>query len=467
MLIISFIFNYHIIYTLINHLGMTKVVTIIEILKEYLSDESNQSKFKTSANSFIRKSPLGFDKVALLNISLLKGNLSSELFNHLSSNDLPVVSDSALSQARYKIDASFFQSWNECLLEQVYLTDTESFTTTAGLFRWKNYYIEAIDGSKLVLPQLSALGEHFGKHKSGTKHMKVETIMALLLCRYDVLNHYITQSEVSSIDIGEISVAKTWLQCLKSDAITLFDRGFASFAMFHGLLKYNKPFVMRLKVGFNKTVKTFVASSSQDSIVTFTANGAETIKYINEQEDSIKKGDSVTLRFVKVILPSGEIEVLATSFLDAIQMTIDDLATLYQMRWGIETCFDRLKNHLLIMCFSGQKPQAILQDIYATIFTHNLQQIFVNEAQEVVNQQHKELNKYHYAVNNVTAISILKPKLIKIFLSQNPKQIVEHLIKVMSKNTDAIRPKRKSRHRIKSIARRRNLVTQRNFKRVA
>lgn len=447
---------------------MAKISTIIEILKEYLMNRENQSKFKVSEQAFSRTSPLSFDRVALLNISLLKGNLSSELFNHLSQNDLPIVTDSALSQARYKIQSSFFQSWNNCLLDCLYCPDYEQvISNDRPLRRWKNYYIEAIDGSKLTLPQIGVLATFFGVHKSGTKYMSVQTVMALLVCRYDVLNHYITQSSVVDIYTGEISVSKTWLQDLKTDAITLFDRGFASFAMFYGLLKYEKPFVMRLKIGFNKVVKEFMTSTSTDSIVTFSANKAETIPYSNGSEDKINKGQSVTLRLVKVVLPSGEIEVLATSFLDSEAMTIADLAELYQMRWGIETCFDRLKNHLQIMCFTGLKPEAILQDIYATIFTHNLQQIFVNEAQEIVNEQHNESNKHKYAVNNVTAISILKPKLINIFLSPNPEKIIQILISVMAKNKDAVRPNRKSRTRFKSVARRRNLVTQRNFKRAA
>jgi hypothetical protein len=210
-----------------------------------------------------------------------------------------------------------------------------------------------------------------------------------------------------------------------------------------------------------------MASNANDSIVTFSANKAETILYDNGSEDNIHKGDSVTLRVVKVVLPSGEIEVLATSFLDADFMPIADLAYLYQLRWGIETCFDKLKNQLLLTCFSGLKPQAILQDIYATIFTFNLHQLFVNEAQVIVNQEHKPSKKYQYAVNNVTAINILKPKLIKLFLTTQPKEIIEQIIKTMAKNTDARRPNRPSRPRIKSIARRRNLVTQINFKRAA
>jgi IS4 transposase len=91
-----------------------------------------------------------------------------------------------------------------------------------------------------------------------------------------------------------------------------------------------------------------------------------------------------------VILPSGEIEVLATNLMDKIVITVADLADLYRQRWGVETVIDSLKNQLLLLVFSGLKPEAILQDIYASMFVYNLRQLLINEAQLLVNQQVKK-----------------------------------------------------------------------------
>jgi hypothetical protein len=166
---------------------------------------------------------------------------------------------------------------------------------------------------------------------------------------------------------------------------------------------------------------------------------------------------------VKIKLPNGEIEILATSFLDAEVMSIIELGDLYAKRWGIETAFDRLKNQLLMMCFTGIKPDAIYQDVYATIFVYNLQQLFVNNAQLIVSE-HNSNCELDYAVNNSTAIGILKPRIFEIFRTKEPDEIIETLINVMSKNKNAIRLNRPYKPRIKRIAKRRNLVTQQNFK---
>jgi hypothetical protein len=118
-----------------------------------------------------------------------------------------------------------------------------------------------------------------------------------------------------------------------------------------------------------------------------------------------------------VVLPTGQIEVLATNLMDKQAMSAADLGDLYKMRWGIETIIDSLKNQLGLMMFSGLKPQAILQDIYATTFVYNLRQLFINEAQLLVNKQVKESikAKYKQKVNKNVALGVLKPQIISIF----------------------------------------------------
>lgn len=44
---------------------------------------------------------------------------------------------------------------------------------------------------------------------------------------------------------------------------------------------------------------------------------------------------------------------------------------------------------------TGREPEAILQEIYATIFVCNLRQLLINEAQLHVNQQIKESTRPH------------------------------------------------------------------------
>ena len=52
--------------------------------------------------------------------------------------------------------------------------------------------------------------------------------------------------------------------------------------------------------------------------------------------------------------------------------TKEDMAEEYNLRWTIETDFDRLKNILELENFTGQRRIIIEQDVYSKIFLLNL-----------------------------------------------------------------------------------------------
>jgi hypothetical protein len=436
---------------------MTKVAQILLKLQVFLCLKTTSEKYREKKEDFTRSSKLGFESTALLISSQMRGSLDVDLYKTLNINNLDIVTKSAYSQSRYKIKSDFYKDWNDVLLDNIY-DKVDVAGENAELKQHKGYYIEAIDGSKIMLPNTEVMKDHFGVQIGGSKKTKTETAMCLLMCRYDVLNHYYTKFEVAHLKVGENSVMRGWVRDLKSNAITLFDRGFASFYLFFVLNKYKKPYVMRLKLGFNKQVTAFVASGKMDQIVTMSASKTE-----NFEGEEIEKGDTVRVRLVRVLLSTGEVEILATNLMDEVQFQTSDFKELYGMRWGIETSYDTIKNKFLILCFSGQKVQSIYQDIYATIFIHNLYSLISNESQTIVNEVVKE-RKYDYSINKSVTIAMFKEKIMTIFISKEPEKIVEELVRLFCKYTEPIRPNRHYK-RTKSLAKRRNLFTQTNYKR--
>ena len=71
--------------------------------------------------------------------------------------------------------------------------------------------------------------------------------------------------------------------------------------------------------------------------------------------------DAFSVRLVRVPLKTGQIEILATSLLDASRWPAADFAALYQQRWRIEEAFRHLKCRLQLEQFGGETPQAIRQ----------------------------------------------------------------------------------------------------------
>jgi hypothetical protein len=57
------------------------------------------------------------------------------------------------------------------------------------------------------------------------------------------------------------------------------------------------------------------------------------------------------------------------------EFSISDLAEIYRLRWGIETCFSCVKNHQMLGTFPGCSEVAVKQDIWCNLIFCNLQTI--------------------------------------------------------------------------------------------
>ena len=132
--------------------------------------------------------------------------------------------------------------------------------------------------------------------------------------------------------------------------IVIFDRGYPSRDMIATLTGMGCKYLMRLPDSSFKGVKE---NPSNDFRITVST-----------------KTDTYSVRVVRVILKSGEIETLITN-LSENEFSADDFLDLYFLRWGIETTYGTLKNKLLIEKFSGRSPVAVLQEYYAMMFVLN------------------------------------------------------------------------------------------------
>ena len=126
------------------------------------------------------------------------------------------------------------------------------------------------------------------------------------------------------------------------------------------------------------------------------------------------------------MLPTGEIEVLATSLIDKKKHPRSDFKSLYNMRWGVETFYSRIKNNLSLENFSGRTAEAVKQDFYATVFTTNLYFLLIKDAQETLDENNTG-KKYPMQVNNNRASGKMKELLVPLFLEQEPIKILMKL----------------------------------------
>ncbi len=69
-----------------------------------------------------------------------------------------------------------------------------------------------------------------------------------------------------------------------------------------------------------------------------------------------------------MVLPSGEIEVLATSLMDEQKFQTGGFKELYFLRWGVETFFAKLKGRLSLENFTGKSVESVKQDFFSYLY---------------------------------------------------------------------------------------------------
>jgi hypothetical protein len=127
------------------------------------------------------------------------------------------------------------------------------------------------------------------------------------------------------------------------------------------------------------------------------------------------KYHTLTYRLIRVELSTGETEVLLTTLLSPI-FTTQDFAFLYGKRWGVETCFDQLKNLFKAPIFSGYSALSCRQDLWSVAIMFNLQTILMLAAEPLLKERCKQRRRA-YQINRNVSLNSLKRALTGLFVS--------------------------------------------------
>lgn len=413
-------------------------VKIIEELKFFLETVSNEPEIRKLAtqceSDFTRDRKLTFERVVGIIINMPKRSLSIEIqdfFENLEK-DLEPSTKGAFSLQRTKLKADFFTIWNQWLVASFY----HYYGDKVNL--WRGFRLQAVDGSTAYLLNKKDVIEYFGTQDN--QHGC--TPMARVMQIQDILNDITTWGSIHPIKESEQAIMAQLISHLFEDSITLFDRGFPSFALMYLLLKEETPrhFVMRCKAGFNKEVIQFMRSSKKSKVIEL-APTKDAIAILREHRHIITTQTKIKVRLVKVKLSSGETEVLLTSLCNEKLFTIEDLKYLYGLRWGIETTYDKQKNQQQMEQFSGHRVICIQQDYAAGLLVANLQSLIEKQCEDYLHKVNKR-RKYRYKINRNLTWASLKHNIIKLFLNSEPQEILLYLQKLFERNTEPIRPGR-------------------------
>jgi hypothetical protein len=396
---------------------------IISGLKEFLIKVSNDnvylSMFKNSESDFTRKRKLTFDNLVLMITRLCKKTLSVEIDTFFEEvNPSKSCSVPAFSLQRAKLNPAFFYSWNMVLWQNFY----SEYGRKVKL--WKGMKVIGCDGSSISLVNKPDLRDYFGGQSNQTSSF----VVARTFYCYDVLNKMVLFPQIAPYRCGELRMAYDIINRapIEDDMLMVFDRNFSNYKI-AALLQWKEKeikYVIRVKDSLNFS-KKFVCSKKKSTVIEIFPSLASIIG-LKEVGFIVKKDTPLKIRLIRVKLANKKIEVLMTNLWEEEGYDANEFKTLYSLRWGVESNIDFQKNILQLESISGLSPISVIQDFYATVFVSNLHFLLIKQAQEIITTSDPE-RKYPMQVNNNKAFGKIKTIIVSLFVSKNPKQILETL----------------------------------------
>ena len=334
---------------------------------------------------------------------------------------------------------------NPLAFYELYRHHNRNFYAEPGFSTFQGYLVLAADGSGINIPTTRETLEEFGT--SSRKGTKPQASIGLG-CLYDVMNRMILESDCCKCKFDEMRLAEEQIDRVRETIgasqpfLVVMDRGYPSTAAFIRMMEKGILFLVRLKSSDYKKEQS--ALSGPDGWVDILLDKSRINHYkgtdIGQRMEEL---GSITLRMVKVPLQEEREEILITNLPSE---TFDrfQIAELYQMRWGIETAYETLKDRLQIENFTGTKPVLLLQDIYSTIYISNLAEDIIRDAEVELDEKEKH-RKHKMMINRTLSIGILKNDLIYILLERDEEKqdrLFHQIYEDISKNLVPIRPDR-------------------------
>jgi len=432
-------------------------IIIVEILRKVIFSDKIRIEFRMNDKDFSRKRKQPFGEVLLFMFNLLRKSLAIEIDNfitHLNSKvesgSMENFTKSAFVQKRQKINPEVFKYLSRVITENTYVEGNKNIKLFYG------YRLLAVDGSMITLPYTENLKNAFGVSKNNTKTVSVQGRASVL---YDVLNRLALDSSLNNSELGERQLALKHSEHWAKNDLIIYDRGYAGYDFQYEHFKKNVNYLIRTSVAHSSIIKDFIKSKKNSVVVDVFPNQKHALVDKEYTRDTLLK-----VRLIRIVLSTGEIEVLMTSLLDSQTFPASMFKELYFLRWGIETFYDELKNKLKLEYFTGYSKASIEQDFLCTIFISNLQSTIVNDLQDELKLKNQN-TKLDYKINTNLSYGFLKNRILELLCKEAPlEEVFKELENLFLKNTIPIRLNRNNKREVGKYHNRKRPLVLKNQK---
>ena len=405
---------------------------------------------------FTRCRKIAFKNLASFILQLPKKSSAVAIHQFSQLLDRPAFSKAALYQARWKIRRFFF--------EHLFYQTVKWHFQFLCKNTWKGFQLLAVDGTAFRVPDSKENRIQFGQHHN--QHDGIAS--ARLVAWFDILNDIVVAIHFHKRSTAEVKIAYQQIKHLPADTLSIYDRGYASTGLIWLHQFYGSHCLIRIKPQLSLQTKRFIDAGFYDQIVTLKLGERAfyTLQHQLNLGNRIKKFQAFKARLIRIDLPNGTTELLMTTLLDQHRYKTAQFNWLYQKRWTVETCFDRIKNKLMLGTFSAYRAHFVWQDIWATFIYHNILSAYVHLAQKIRDLKAKTGNLYEYHINRNVAAGILNyhlPKLVVVPKSRGDPTYI--ILDQMAHFVEAFKPKRSCPRKRKMMRINDRHQTEKNYKR--
>ncbi len=389
---------------------------------------------KNPEKDFTRKKKLPFETVMQLLISMGGNSLYKELLDS-QGYDANTATTSAFVQQRNKILPS--------AVAFLFHKFTQSHT---DLKLYRGYRLLAIDGSDLHFATDPTDADTYFQSQPDARGYNLLHLNAV----YDLCNRLYVDAIVQPRRLNNERKALAAMvdrSCIKGKTIVISDRGYESYNNFAHIERKGWNYVIRVKDlgssgilsglrlpasgSFDKEIHLVLTKKQTNEVKAHPeiykyVPSTSTFDFLDLKEELFYP---ISFRVVRFVLPSGGYETVITN-LSADDFPPDELRSIYNMRWGIETSFRALKYTVGLTNFHAKRRESVTQEIFARMIMYNFAEMMTSHV--VISQKSKQ---HHYQVNFTVAVHVCRH-----FLRSRDDELPPDVEALIRRNVLPIRP---------------------------
>jgi len=349
--------------------GASEGTASFEVFAKHLDQDWIARALQATGTATVRRRKLPAEYVVwiVIGMGLLRDRSIQEVVRHLDLV-LPdvegprarrAVTGSAIVQARDRLGA-------EPLATLFAQTAEHWAATSADQHRWRGLALYGVDGSTLRLPDTKENETAFGRPGSSRGRTAYPQLrfVALMALR----SHLLAGAVVGPCTEAELTLADPLWDRLPDASLTVLDRGFISYRVFHHLRRHGQERHWLTRAKVNLRWEVVQRLGPHDQLVDLLVPRAL-------RQHHPEMPERLRVRALRYQRRGFRPQTLLTSLLDSAAYPAAELADLYHERWEMELGFDEIKTHTLEReeaLLRSREPERVRQEFWGLALGYNL-----------------------------------------------------------------------------------------------